>query len=447
MLASLNAIGVMRMGAFLRVLYTILFYLSIPFVILRLMWRSRRAPAYAKRLMERFAHFDTPNYSHSIWLHAVSMGEFMAATALIKALKQAYPDVPLVITTTTPTGSERVQTLLGDSVFHVYAPYDLPSVVHRFLNKTNPLVAIIMETELWPNILQGCASRNIPVFIANARLSPKSAKGYKKIMPLSRYMCQRISRVGAQTKSDLDRFVSIGMSRDHVQITGNLKFDQKIPQSVEEIAGQLKKQWGVSRPVWVAASTHEGEEQIILAAHRVILQTIPDALLLIVPRHPERFVSVFSLTQKMEFLSARRSCNDVNMQTQVLVGDTMGEMMSFYAAADLAFVGGSLVPIGGHNLLEPAAIGLATLTGPHVFNMHDVTHAMIERGATKWVHNTEELQNKVLQLLQDGPLRCHMGEIAQKIIADNQGAVDNHIAVIDQLLIGVDIQAKNDPVW
>ncbi len=435
------------MGRILQIIYTALFYLAVPFVMLRLLWRARKASAYARRWSERFAYFKAPNWDECIWVHAVSMGEFMAATAMIKALKTHFPELPIVVTTTTPTGSERVQTLLGDSVFHVYVPYDLPTVVKRFLRKTKPVATIVMETELWPNMLSCCYKQSIPVMIANARLSERSTRGYCKVKSLSQRMASFITAVGAQTEKDKTNFIRIGVTPERVNVVGNLKFDQAIPQSAKEIASELKLQWGATRAVWVAASTHEGEEEIVLNAHKALIEDFPQALLVLVPRHPERFTRAFQLAQKAGFSTAKRSLGDVNPCSQVLIVDTMGELMSFYAAADIAFVGGSLVPIGGHNLLEPAALGVPTLTGPHVFNMQDVSVSMVEKGAASWVHDEKDLSQLLVALFQDSARRHHMGEQGERLVSANRGAVNNHLGMIEALLSGCDLHACNDEVF
>lgn len=420
-----------------RYLYTGLFYLLLPLVILRMLWRSLKAPDYAKRLQERFGKITTENQlpKHGIWLHAVSVGEFNAACALIKKLQSDYPNLPIVITTTTPTGSARVKAVFGDSIAHIYAPYDLPHAVSRFLNLIEPKIAVIMETELWPNILAHCRMRNIPVVIANARLSARSATSYKRVFPIVRSMLGNISMVAAQTDKDANRFIELGMAREQVKITGNLKFDQEIPQSISEIATELRAKWNTTRPVWIAASTHEGEEELVFQAYENILKEIPDCVLLLVPRHPERFAKVTALSRKLGYQTSSRSKDDACLQTQVFIGDTMGELTMFYAVADIAYVGGSLVPIGGHNLLEPAAIGVPSITGPHYFNMKSVTDMLIESGVTKRVQDPTELANTVVQLLQDSLSRSEMGERGRQIILENRGAVDNHLQVISGYLV------------
>ena len=342
----------------MRFIYTIFFYLAVPFILLRLLWRALSAPAYVKRWAERFGVFpaivtnELLATKKTIWLHTVSVGEFIAALPLIMQL-QINPKIQLVITTTTPTGSDRVRATLGDSVFHVYVPYDLPDSITRFLHRINPAALLIMETELWPNIIAACEQRKIPVILVNGRMSIKSARGYKKFSALTRPMLQRLNLALVQNKEDAARFNELGLPLANTQVTGNIKFDLTLTDELRMQAAQLKQQWSDNgdRVVWIAASTHLGEDERILEAFIQIRTKIKNILLVLVPRHPERFVSVGNLCASQGFNIAKRSELHVTAATNIIIGDTMGELLLLFGASDIAFVGGSLVPNGGHNFI------------------------------------------------------------------------------------------------
>jgi len=407
-----------------RWLYSLIYTLLLPLVLLRLWWRSFKAPAYAKRWGERFACYGSRPASGGVWFHTVSVGETIAAAPLIKQVQAAYPELPITITTMTPTGSERVQALFGDAVFHVYVPYDIPLLVTRFLQQVQPKLAVIMETELWPNLIAGCDQREIPVVIANARLSERSAKGYGRLGSLTRNMLQQVHRVAAQHQDDGGRFVELGLPAERLAVTGSVKFDIQPAAELSDQAQQLRAQWQANeRPVWIAASTHEGEDEQVLAAHQLVLAEQPEALLLLVPRHPERFKRVAELCQKQGFSMARRSLLDaVEPSTQVMLGDTMGELMLLYAAADIAFVGGSLVPTGGHNMLEPVALEVPVVTGPHLFNFADISQQLIQAGAMQKVDDADALSQTVLALMSHAERYQTMQQAGKQVMATNQGA-------------------------
>ena len=318
-----------------------------------------------------------------------------------------------LVTSTTPTGSGRVQALFGSRVFHVYLPYDLPGAVRRFLDRTRPYVGIIMETELWPNLFHHCASRRIPLAIVNARLSPRSARGYARIAPLTRSTLADVHLIAAQGEGDAQRFRALGARDDQVQVMGNLKFDQTLPADLPTKASVLRNQWGVDRPVWIAASTHEGEDAEVLDAFARIQQALPSSLLILVPRHQERFGRVADLVEERGYRMVRRASGEsASADTQVFLGDTLGELPLFYAAADVAFVGGSLVPVGGHNMLEPAALGVPVLTGPARFNFSDISEALLAAGAAREVEDAEALAAAVIHWLSDVEDRQRVGEAA-----------------------------------
>lgn len=422
----------------MRWLYNVLSYLLAPLAIFRLYWRARKAPDYKKRILERFARFSIPeNKQNGIWVHAVSVGEVLASQPLIKALIKAYPELPLVVTCMTPTGSERIKFNLPEEVFHIYAPYDLPNVVCHFLQKVKPKLTILIETELWPNILLECHKRNIPTLLANARLSASSAKGYALplVNSMTKQMMNDLSMIAAQAKTDADRFIALGAAAEKVKVVGNIKFDFELPQSLRETADMLRNQLGSSRPVWIAASTHDGEDEKILKAHAKLCEKEKEALLILVPRHPERFDKVASLCEKQNFKVARRSKQDIcDGQTNVYLGDTMGELRVFFGAADVAFIGGSLVPVGGHNMLEAALYNIPILSGPNVFNFSKVSQLLLDAEGMQIVDNESILADKLQLLLNDASMRENMGNNAAQVVLDNKGALIKHMSIIDDLL-------------
>jgi 3-deoxy-D-manno-octulosonic-acid transferase len=415
--------------------YTLLYYLLLPLVFVRLLWRARKAPLYRKRWPERLGFFAAPKQANGLWLHSVSVGETIAAAPLIKQIQRRYPHLPITITTMTPTGSERVEALFGNSVFHVYVPYDTPGAVRRFLKKVQPRLALIMETELWPNLINHCAQQQIPVLVANARLSARSAKGYGRFSKLTRQMLQQVSWLAAQTQADGERFIELGLEAQSLQVMGNVKFDVQIPSELLSEAQQLRCQWGEERPVWIAASTHEGEDVIVLRAFKTVLERSPEALLVLAPRHPERFLAVGQLCRSEGFdVLVRSELQAASAATQVLLADTMGELMLFYAASDIAFVGGSLVPTGGHNLLEPAALGVPVIAGPHLFNFTEISRLLLAAGGLTTVDGAQQLATQVQRLFDDSAQRVQMGEDARAVVAKHGGAQQRLLTLLERYL-------------
>jgi len=421
-----------------RFFYTVFLYLIMPLVMLRLLWRGRRAPAYRRRWGERFGFVPSiPEARRVIWVHSVSVGETLAAVPMIRRLQQAYPDALLAITTMTPTGSERVVAAFGDSVYHVYAPYDLPDALSRFLRRVHPDLLIIMETELWPNTIHSCARRAVPVVLANARLSEKSRNGYRRIGPLAAPMLTQLTRVAAQTSADAERFLSLGLTASQLQVTGNIKFDLELGASQRSAAALLATQWrGAShRPLWLVASTHRGEDEIVLDAFAQVVEEYPDTLLVLVPRHPERFDEVAELCRQRGHATVRRSTGVVPASTdQILLGDTMGELALFFGACDLAFVGGSLVPVGGHNLIEPAAWGVPVLSGPSLFNFSEVSGLLLAAKGMEICDSAPAIAASVKKLLGEPELRRAMGHAARSVADANRGAMDRLLGLIAGLL-------------
>ncbi len=423
-----------------RTLYTLLFHLGLPLVFLRLLWRAWRAPAYARRIGERFAVGLPPLRPGGIWVHAVSVGESIAAAPMIRELMARHPGLPITVTCMTPTGSERIQALFGDRVLHCYLPYDLPWAAARFLDRIRPKLAVVMETELWPNHIHQCARRGIPVVLANARLSERSARGYARFARLTAPMLAELSLIAVQTAAEAERFRRLGARRESVEVTGSIKFDLSIDPALLERAAALRSQWSAAqRPLWIAASTHAGEDEIILDAHRQLLAQHPQALLILVPRHPERFGSVVELCRKAGFATLRRSTDEaVDAGTQVLVGDTMGELLFLYALADIAFVGGSLVPNGGHNLLEPAALGKPVLSGPHLFNFLEISAQLRGAGALREVQDANQLAQGVGELWRDPAAAQRMRDAGLGVLKANQGALERLLTGLGHLLGAVD---------
>ena len=424
-----------------RLFYTLVFYCAIPIILLRLLWRARKAPAYKQRWSERFGFFPKPELNHQvIWIHAVSVGETLAAIPLIDYLLTHKPKTSIVVTSTTPTGSDRIQHRFGhlpeQSFFHVYCPYDLPDCVNRFLNRIRPDVFIVMETELWPNILTACRKRNIPALLANGRLSEKSARGYQKIQSLMQPAFAGLAAAAVQAEADGERMRALGLSADKCTVTGSIKFDLQITDAVREQASELRKHICASKPhkILIAASTHRGEDEIVLAAFKQIKQSVADSFLILVPRHPERFDEVADLLKQQDWQYNRRRNHRIELESDVLLGDTMGELLVMLGVADTAFIGGSLVPVGGHNLMEPAAWGLPILTGPHLHNFVEASSLLQDAGAMRIVQTAEQLSAAVLELWGDDEKNKTAREAALTVAKRNRGALDKLIKVIEAII-------------
>ncbi len=341
----------------------------------------------------------------------------------------AYPELPITITTMTPTGSAQVKAAFGDAVFHVYVPYDMPGAVKRFLEKVQPALCLIVETELWPNLIHYTHKRKIPIIIANARLSEKSAKGYTALGPLTRDMLDKVSVVAAQGSNDGERFVSLGLPKQNLEITGNIKFDIQVSAQIRQKAAEIRAAWGKERPVWIAASTHDGEDELILGAFRQLREHMPDLLLVLVPRHPERFDKVAGLCRSQSFTVARRSKNEpVHPGIDIMLGDTMGELLTLFGASDVAFVGGSLVDRGGHNFLEPAAFGVPVVSGPSVFNFAQVSAALLDAGAMMTAL-PDDLASTVVKMFNT-ETHQKMSKAAIEVVAKNRGAEKKLLAIV-----------------
>ena len=405
----------------------------MPFLFLRLVWKSRKLSDYRQRFPERLGFYPV-KLDRCLWVHAASVGEALATIPLIKALKARYPQFPMLVTTMTPTGAHRVKAALGDTVTHVYLPYDFPDAVYRFLKSMKPSMAIIMETEMWPNLFAACRKRNIPVCLMNARLSARSARGYQRILPLTKEILSHITMIAAQGEADAARFIALGASKEQVVVTGNLKFDLPLPDDLLAKGDFLRKNLGENRFVWVAASTHPGEEEKILAAHAMLLKQYPTALLVLVPRHPDRFDEVDALIAK-SFNRVRRSTHDGStINVPVYLADTMGEMLLFYAAADVAFVGGSFIPHGGHNMLEVALLKKAIITGPHVFNFADIADLFFASNAMLKANDEKALADLLIALASDKTRCIDLGNRAFEVMKANGGALQRQLDVITRVV-------------
>jgi len=408
----------------MRVLYSCLFYLLIPFILVRLVWRSIKAPAYRYRWSERFAFYSKKFPRNVIWFHAVSVGEVEALFPLAKKIQRQYPDATLLITTTTPTGSARVKAVMQESVEHVYLPYDIPCAVSRFMQCFKPRIAVIMETEIWPNLFACCGKNEIPLYIINARLSAKSAGGYQKIPALIVPALAHVKLIAAQTQDDANRFAVIGAKTETVKTLGNIKFDVEVSSEIIGQGLQLKADLFGGRFVWLVASTHKDEEVIFLESYKKIKQKIPELLLVIVPRHPERFVEVKKLCEQNQFKVVMRTSGEMCHQyTDVYLADTMGELKMLYAASDVAFVGGSMVPVGGHNILEAAAVGAPVLFGPYMANFKEIVEGVLRQDAAIQCRDEGEISSAIVALYADSAYKRLLAEKAKAFVLLNQGAV------------------------
>ena len=416
---------------FLRGLYSAVLYVLTPVTVYHLIWRGFRFRDYFQRWSERYSSDTGPEAWVDVWLHAVSMGEVNAAAPVVNAMRREHPHLRWLITTITPTGSERVRALWGDSVEHVYLPYDLPGAVKRFLQHYRPKVALVMETELWPNLLFGCRDQGIPVYILNARLSARSLRGYRVLAPLIARVVRTVKRIGAQSAADARHFVALGAQEDAVMHTGNLKFDIAAPEGLENFVREFRSLVG-ARPVWIAASTHEGEEAAVIAIHKRLRALWPDLLLLWAPRHPERFPRVAELAQSNGWkVAMRRGSAWPSPSDDVFVIDTMGELMAFYACADVAFVGGSLQAIGGHNLLEPAAVGTAMVTGPHLHNFVEISRRLQEAGALEIRDDPDSVATAIEELLGNAASREAMATAGRLLVEQGRGALVRTLQMIE----------------
>jgi 3-deoxy-D-manno-octulosonic-acid transferase len=415
--------------------YSLITLLSTPFVLLYFALRGLRDRSYLGRWRERFGLIAAPGQAGGLLIHAASVGEFNAASPLIRALLDTYPDLPLSVTTQTPTGSERVKRELGDSVFHCYIPIDLPGAVARFLNRLQPQLIIVMETEIWPNLYRCSARKNIPLIMVNARLSARSFYRFQYVSGLIRKTLQTVTWVGAQSKHDAERLIQCGTRTSNTEISGNLKFELTVPDKLDQKSAALRSRWNALRPVLVAGSTHEADENVVIPAFVAMLETLPDALLILVPRHPERFARTAQLAigagLRTELRSQGESCSE---QAQCFVIDSIGELITYYACADVVFVGGSMGEQGGHNALEPAALGKPVLLGPNMDNARQVASQLLQCKAALCVNDKQEFRQKAEKILTDKTMQARMGLAGKTLLEKNRGALDLSLEAIKKLL-------------
>jgi 3-deoxy-D-manno-octulosonic-acid transferase len=417
-----------------RRLYSLVLSCAAPFAFALVLWRGLRDRSYRQGLGERFGwgrRISTP----TVWLHAVSLGEMSAAAPLIRAIRTQHPEIPLLVTTATPAGRARARALLGANADIRFLPYDTPGSVRRFLARIRPRLAIIMETELWPNLFGRCERLGVPVVLANARLSAKSVSQYRRLGTLFSSVFTANVQVAAQSAEDAERFQAIGSAPARTHVVGNVKFDVQLDAQIREQGRRLRAAFGDLRPVWIAGSTHAGEEEQLLDAHAALLAERPEALLLLVPRHKDRFAEVAELLARRGVRFNRRSSGVApDAGCPVLLVDTVGELAELYAAADVAFVGGSLVAVGGHNLLEPAALGLPVLTGPHYSSSREIALLLLERGAALQVADAHDLASELRRLLYDPKERQRIGAVGKQIVESNRGSVARLLALIEPRL-------------
>lgn len=416
-----------------RVFYSLMLVLALPYLVMHLLWRGRRQRGYWQHWGERFGFYTRRSAKPVIWLHAVSVGETRAALPLVQSLLARYPDHQILLTHTTPTGRETGEQLFGDKVWRVYLPYDYAFAVRRFVRQFRPVLGMLMETEIWPNLIAICHREGVPVMLVNARLSERSARRYRRFAGLVRSSLAGLTAIAAQTPADATRLQMLGGQQ--VTVMGNLKFDSAPPSAQLQLGQQWRSHIGEQRPVWLAASTREGEEALVLDAWQQL--QVAAALLIIVPRHPQRFDEVAALLEKRGIRYQRRSSGQpVDASTQVWLGDSMGELFAYYRSADVALVGGSLLPLGGQNLIEAAAVGCPVIIGQHVWNFAEVSRAAIASGAALQVDSPEALAQVVGQLLNDGGQREHMRQAALAFARSHQGATERLLALVASHLTG-----------
>lgn len=408
----------------MRLMYHTLTYILLPFLVLFWFAKSLLNKSYLDRLTQRFGFGYPKLNSGSIWIHAVSVGEVQASIPLVNELKQHYPYKEIIITTVTPTGSKQVKNIFKDAVETSYIPFETNFAIKNFFNSIKPSVALIMETEIWPNLYKECGLRGVPLILVSARISEKSLINYKRFLPLFRDTLSHGILIAAQSQIDADRFLALGASKDRTWIMGNIKFDFKLPEEMLTKAKIYRSKIFPRRHIWIAASTHEHEEEIILEAHKNISKKIENLLLILVPRHPERFAKITQILKEDNWIYSKKSDDqDIPESCQVLLIDTIGELLFFYACSDVAFVGGSLLPVGGHNLLEPAAIGLPIITGAHTFNQKEMTDRLTQVDALRIVHNANSLSSDVIFFLTNTEESKNAGQRGKLIVESNKGAI------------------------
>ncbi len=423
-------------SSLLRWLYSAVLYLTVPFVVLRLLFKSFSHSGYRDRIQQRFGYIAAVDDARPVlWIHAVSVGEVHATRPLVEQIMRSWPGYYIVISTMTPTGADAVKRLFGSGVRHVYVPYDLPGSVRRFLQRLNPALLVVMETEIWPNLFHECGARSVPVIMVNVRLSEKSFAGYVKAGTLISSALVNIVLLVAQTREDAERFLKLGMDHSRVSVSGSLKFDIDLADEIRVSDPVYSREKTGPRSIWIAASTHAGEETVLLSAHQDILKESPDSLLVIAPRHPERAAEVYDLARRSGLKAVLRSqSREIESDVQVFIVDALGVLPTFYCLADVAFVGGSLVPVGGHNMLEPASLGIPVITGHHVHNFAEITLMLVGSGAAWQVENSQQITSRVLELFRDPAARQAAGAKARDLIKRNRGTCERVMQLLQPLL-------------
>lgn len=416
----------------LRFIYSCLFYLAMPFVLLRLLKRSIKEPGYRQQVWQRFGFFESEYAGEIIWIHAVSAGETVAAAPLVqKLLDQGHR---CLVTSMTPTGRERTRVLLGDQVDNAWAPYDTPGAVARFLNRNKPRMLITIDTELWPNILMACEASGIPAALVNGRMAARSAEGYARFPAMTRSMLQSLELIAVQTRSHASRFETLGALPENVHVTGSIKFDGKYAEGHEARLAHAKELTS-SRTVILGASTHEGEEAALLSILSSLAVVVPDVLLVLAPRHTHRTDRVVRICEESGCQPKRYSEGQgVSADDRVLILDVMGELESYFPIARVAFIGGSLVPVGGHNLLEAVRSGTAVVMGPHLDNVEDITQQFIDHDAMRVVRDEHQLRDEVIGLMRDEDETRRLVEAASQVLEENRGSIGRTIEHIGTVL-------------
>ena len=427
--------------------YRLALYLFLPVLLMRLVLRGFSNPGYWRRWRERFALDRKSLHPADLWVHAVSVGEVRAASPLILAILERSPGLRVVVTTMTPTGADQLRKSLQDKVRHCYAPYDYPGAVARFLARVRPSLLIVLETEIWPNIVTACHRHDTPVIFTNARMSARSHRGYRYLQSLIGPVLAKISGFGVQSQADAERLIDLGALASRVTVTGSIKFEVQLSPSLREVALVERRQWGSAREVWVAGSTHDGEEEMLLAVYDTAKRQHPKLLLVLAPRHPERFAAVVRLCRRAGYAVVRRTEQQgaIPHNTDIYVADTMGELPMFYSASDVAYVGGSWTPVGGHNILEVCAVGVPVLFGPYMFNFSEISKIVLQREAGRQVKTPNELAAALHEYLDDANLRFATGEAGRVVVEENRGALQHTQTLLEPYLREVVASPKHSP--
>ncbi|HEY2345117.1 MAG TPA: lipid IV(A) 3-deoxy-D-manno-octulosonic acid transferase [Xanthomonadaceae bacterium] len=419
----------------LRGAYACVMYALVPAMLYHLVWRGLRDRDYFRRWSERFGWYGAAPLPPTIWMHAVSVGEVIAAAPLVDALRARHPDAAFLVTTTTPTGAAQVAMRWKGAVRHLYFPFDLPGAARRFLAHARPRIAVVMETEIWPNLYVETGRARIPLLLVNARLSQRSLSGYRPVLPLIRMALARVDAVAAQSQADAQRLLRAGAPADRVRVSGNIKYDLRLPEGLDALARERRAAWGAARPVWIAASTHEGEEAAVIGMHARLRERFADLLLLWAPRHPVRFAAAAAACAQRGWRTRRRSVETMAAtDTECFVIDSLGELMGFYAAADVAFVGGSLQAIGGHNVLEPAALGVPSVVGPHTANFSEATALLRDADALLQEGDANGVARALGELLAEPQRRKAMGEAGRALVERERGALARTVELVESRL-------------